>query len=287
MTPLSEIGLIVGREVKKNLRGVKGIILLLLSLIGGTATSLMLVRYFRRKLEGVDPAAVREAQVQVFTDVFRDADMGKYLGDAPLSLVMMFNLCVWLAPALVWLASFDGISGEIQHRSIRYWTVRTRRTSFYLGKFFGLWATIGVITFAMHLLTWVVAIVEGHTSAGNVVSWGIRFWLASVPIIGAWCGLAVCVSSFFRTPLTSLLIVGFTFFFIFVVGSLTPAIIVSSSKNLDDTTAAVLSALYPNSYDRMLLSPSFEKVALGLLSCVLFGGIPTVLGAFLLKKRDV
>lgn len=287
MTPQSEVALIASREIRKNLRSVKGIILLMLSLLGGTLTSILIVRYLTEKLARVPPEALRQEQERVFTQAFRDAETGKYMSDAPLSLFTMFNLCVWLTPALVWLASFDGISGEIQHRSIRYWTVRTRRTSFYAGKFLGLWATIGVITFAMHLLTWIVAIAEGHTSAGNVLSWGLRFWLASVPIVGAWCGIAVFVGSFFRTPMTSLLVVGFAFFLIFMLGAFTPAILVSVRDNIDDTTARVLSAFYPNSYDRLLLSPHLDKLGLGLLACLAIAGIPTAAGAAILERKDV
>lgn len=284
---LREIGLVSGREIKKNLRGVKGIILLAMSLIGGTAMALLLVRYFQRKLEGVNPAAIHDAQEKMFTEAFHDEAMGKYLAGAPLSLVIMLNFCVWLAPALIWLAGFDAISGEVQHRTIRYWTVRTRRGSFYIGKFLGLWATVAVITFAMHLLMWIVTISQGLYPAGDVLSWGVRFWLVSIPIIGAWCGIAAFAGSFFRTPMTSLLVVGFTFFAIFVLGSIVPAILMSLSKNMDDTTARTLAALYPNSWDRYLLSPRIERVGLGLLACLAFAGLPTAAGAYLLSKRDV
>jgi hypothetical protein len=143
---LTEVGLVTGREMKKNLRGVKGIILLALSLIGGTLTALLLVSYFQRELADVPPEMLREAQKKIFTNAFHDAATGEYLADAPLALVMMLNLCVWLAPALIWLAGFDAISGEVQHRTIRYWSIRTRRTSYYVGKFLGLWGTVGVMT---------------------------------------------------------------------------------------------------------------------------------------------
>lgn len=287
MTNQREIGLVIRRELLKNLRGVKGIILLLLSLIGGTATSYAFVRSFSNRMKGVDPAMLRQAQEEAFTEMFRDADMGKYLADAPFTLLFMFNLCVWLAPALIWLASYDTVSGDVQYRAIRYFTVRTRKTSLYVGKFLGTWATVSIMTFAMHALMWIVAIVEGHTSTGNVLSWGVRLWLATIPIVGAWCGVAIFAGSHFRTPMTSLMVVGFTFFAIFIVGAIVPTIIVLSSKNIDDGTARFLAALYPNSYDRLLLSPDIEKVALGLLGTLGFAAVPTALGAWLFDKKDV
>ncbi len=287
MKPQAEIGLVVQRELLKNLRGVKGIILLALSLIGGTAVAYLLARALGRPLEDLDPAQVRLAQEKMFTEAFHDEATGKYLSDVPLSLIAMLNLCVWLAPALVWLAGFDGVSGEIQHRTIRYWSVRTRRVSYYLGKFFGLWATIATMTFAMHLLMWIVTLVQGVYPVGSVLSWGVRLWLVTVPIVGAWCGVAVFAGSFFRTPITSLLVVGFTFFVIFVAGSFVPFILVNMRNDPDDSTATVLRALYPNSYDRFLLSAHLEKVGLGLLACLAYAGIPTAVGALLLEKKDV
>lgn len=286
MKPIQEIGLIVARELKKNLRGVKGIILTSLSLLGGTAVALLLANVFKRGTEGADPAMIREAQKAHFTESFRDADMGAYLADAPFSLVKMLTLAVWLAPALIWLAGFDAIAGEVQHRTIRYWSVRTRRFSYYLGKFLGLWATVGVMTFAMHLLMWIVTISQG-ASVGNVLSWGFRLWLVSVPIVGAWCGIAVLVGSLFRTPITSLLVVGFTFFGVFVLGAFVPLILDAYAHPDKSDAAAIMRGFYPNGYDVYLLSPKIERVAIGLAACFGFAGLPTALGAYLLDKKDV
>ncbi len=285
--PIQEIGLIVVRELRKNLRGVKGIILLALSLVGGTAAALLLAKAFQRELESASVEMIHQAQEEVFTKMFHDPEMGKHLATAPFSLVLMLNLCVWLAPALIWLAGFDAISGEVQHRTIRYWTVRTRRFSYYLGKFLGLWATVGVMTFAMHFLIWIVTLSQGVYPVGDVLGWGFRLWLVSVPIVGAWCGIAVLVGAFFRTPITSLLVVGFSFFAMFVVGVFVPWILEGLAGKGVSETAPILRKLYPNAYDVFLLSPKIERVAIGLAACFGFAGLPTALGAYLLDKKDV
>ena len=41
-------------------------------------------------------------------------------------------------------------------RRVRYWTLRTRRASYFVGKWLGLWATVSAVTFAMHALIWIV-----------------------------------------------------------------------------------------------------------------------------------
>lgn len=287
MKPIQEIGLIVGRELNKNLRGVKGIILLALSLIGGTAVALLLVKAFQRKLEGANPEMLRQAQGELWSEWFHDKAVGEHLSTAPISLVFMLPLCIWLSPALIWLAGFDGVSGEVQHRTIRYWTVRTRRVSYYVGKFLGLWATITAMTLAMHLLMWVVTLSQGLYPVGDVLLWGPRLWLVSVPIVGAWCGIAVLIGSLFRTPITSLLVVGFSFFGIFVLGSFVPWILDGLERTGDSGTATILRGFYPNGYDVYMLSPKIERVAIGLAACLAFAGLPTALGAFILEKKDV
>src|SRR5687767_7693300 len=106
----------MGREVRKNLRGMKGIVLLVLSLVGGTLMALLVVKYFQHQLADYPAADLRTAQEAIFTKMYSDPAMGKYLADAPLALVVMLRFCVWLTPALIWLAGFDAISGEVQYR---------------------------------------------------------------------------------------------------------------------------------------------------------------------------
>lgn len=286
MTPLAEIALVTQREIRKNLRSIKGIILLALSLVGGTFVSYLITRWMQSQFEKAPPELVHKAKEEALTQMFHDEATGRYLADAPINLISLLNLCIWLAPALIWLSGFDAVSGEVQHRTIRYWWVRTRRSSFYLGKFLGLWATIAVMTFVMHFAMWVVAIVGG-VPAGDILSWGIRFWLLSIPIVGAWCGIAVCVGSLFRTPIMSLLSIGGAFFTIFVVGSIIPVVLMAMRKDMNDPTARVLNSFYPNSYDRMLLSAHADQVLLGILACLAFAAIPTAIGVTVLTKKDV
>ena len=85
MNPLAEIALIVSRELRKNLRSVKGIILFALSLLGGTAISLLLLKLEelrRAKLGDMPPEGMRALREEAYAEVFHDPEMGKYLASA-------------------------------------------------------------------------------------------------------------------------------------------------------------------------------------------------------------
>ena len=47
---------------------------------------------------------------------------------------MLLFMTIWLTPMLVALMGFDSISADIQHKGVRYWTLRTRRASYFVGK---------------------------------------------------------------------------------------------------------------------------------------------------------
>ena len=277
MNPLHEIGLIVARELRKNLRSAKGIVLLLLSLLGGTGIALLIVAYFQAELANVPREELRAAQDDLFTRAYNDPAMGHYLGGAPLALVVMLFLSVWLAPLLVALAGFDGISGEVQSRAVRFWTVRVRRSSYFVGKFVGIWAVVSIITLLMNMFMWGVSIGRGAYGVGDTISWGVRFWLVSLPLSAIWCGIATFVASLFRTPILGLLTTFVTFFVLWFLGWA-----IAHKPEI-----AWLGYIYPNHYDFWLMSPRPERVGAGLGICFLFAALPVAAGTLLFRQRDV
>ncbi len=277
MNPLQEIGLIVARELRKNLRSAKGIVLLLLSLLGGTAIALLIVSAFQNELGNVPAEALREAQSGLFLRLYKDPDMAEYLSRAPLALVVMLMLSVWLAPMLVALAGFDGISGEVQNRTVRFWTVRVRRHSYFIGKFLGIWVAVSIITLLMNMFMWAVSIGRGAYGVGDTLSWGIRFWLVSLPLSAVWCGIATFIASLFRTPILGLLTTFVSFFVIWFFGW-------AIARRFE---VEWLKYLYPNHYDTWLMSPHPERVAAGLALCVLFAALPVAAGVMIFRQRDV
>jgi ABC-type transport system involved in multi-copper enzyme maturation permease subunit len=279
VSPLSEIRFVAQRELGKSFRSAKGIVLLVLSLLGGTGATLLLVyaqRLKREKLAGADPEALRQLREDAATQIFGDPVTGKSLADAPEVLVAVLLLTIWLTPMVISLLGFDSVAGDLQHKAVRYWTLRTRRWSYFVGKWAGVWATVSMMTLSMHALIWILCIVRGEAPAASALGWGIRFWLITLPMSAAWCGIATFVSSLFRSPIIALLVTFAGFFglwLFWMVGQV--------------THAEALQYVYPNFYDALLIHPHVNRSMTGLAACLGMVGLYVGGGSYLFSKRDV
>lgn len=279
MDVFSEVGAVVGRELRRTFRSAKGIVLLILALLGGTGVTLALVKleqFQKDKLGDVPTEQLRDARQAALTEAFGDPEMGRYLADAPAILLALLVLTVWLGPMLIALMGFDSISADLQHKTVRFWTVRIRRPSYFVGKVLGLWSVVSIVTLTMSVLTWLITVARGEAPLGEALSWGVRFWFASLPISAAWCGLATLVSSQFKTPILSLLVIFAAFFGVwltYVIGGL--------------SGATALTYVYPNSYDSWLISPKLDRSLGGAGICLAMGALCTAAGTMLFVRRDV
>ncbi len=279
MSPISEVRLVAQRELRKSFRSAKGIVLLVLSLLGGTAIAQLLVwieKLKREQLADVNPETVRSFRVQALTKAFSDEATGKALADVPEVLLAMFFITVWLTPMLISLLGFDSVSADVQHRTVRYWTLRTRRPSYVIGKWLGLWTTVSMITLAMHVVIWVLCVARGQGTAAMTFGWGVRLWLISLPMSAVWSAVATLVSSMFRTPIVALLSTFAAFFFLFIVW------VIGVRYDVDALVYA-----YPNAYDGLLIHQRADKFLKGLAGCIAmviaYMGVTTVTFA----RRDV
>lgn len=275
---LSEVGLVAAREIKKNLRSAKGLVMAVLSLLGGALTALLLVKLRSLDEAKIDPEQLHKIQEELLTKKYGDPAMGHYLADAPPVLLGILVISVWLGPLLVVLLGFDALSGELQYKSVRYWTIRARRSAFYMGKWLGLWTVVMAITLFMHLIIWVITMAQSSSVLpSQALGWGLRFYAITIPIAAAWCGLAQLISSQFKTPIIALLVtcaVFGTMWLVDVIGEL-------------GDTVHWLVYLYPNTYDAWLLSPKLDVVGKGVVVCLVFAAVSTVAGAFLFQRRDL
>jgi ABC-type transport system involved in multi-copper enzyme maturation permease subunit len=279
VSPLSEIRIVAQRELGKSFRSAKGIVLLVLSLLGGTGATLLLVKaqqLKREKLGGADLETLRGIREDAATQIFGDPVTGKSLADAPEVLVAVLLLTIWLTPLVISLLGFDSVSGDMQHKAVRYWTLRTRRWSYFVGKWAGVWATVSMMTLSMHALIWILCIVRGEAPAATALGWGLRFWLITLPISAAWCGIATFISSLFKTPIISLLVIFATFFGLWLFWMIGQV-----------THAEALQYVYPNYYDSMLIHPHINRSMTGLAACVGMAVLYVAGGSFLFSKRDV
>jgi ABC-type transport system involved in multi-copper enzyme maturation permease subunit len=168
------------------------------------------------------------------------------------------------------------VSADMQHRTVRYWTLRTRRWSYFIGKWAGVWGTVSAITFAMHALIWIVCVVRGEATAAASFGWGIRFWLITLPISAAWSALATLVGSLFKTPMVSLLVIFASFFVVWLFW------MIGQVSHVE-----ALMYVYPNTFDAMLVHPRIDRAMTGLAACIGTAALYLGLGSFLFKKRDV
>jgi ABC-type transport system involved in multi-copper enzyme maturation permease subunit len=278
VSPLQEVRHIVLRELRKNFRSIKGIALGILTLLGGSGIALLIAKAYefkRQELGQVSPEAIHEARLAILKKAY-EVDTATWLADAPDALLGLLNLTIWLTPLLIALMGFDSIAPDIQHRSVRYWTLRTRRWSYFLGKWAGLWATVSIVTFALDLFVWVFTIARGDAAAGATISWGLRFWLISLPMSAAWCGIAVLISSLFRSPIVALLTTFGAFFVLWV------AFLVGAVAHWEP-----LVYVYPNHYDYFLLNPRPDRIGIGVLACLGMTGLYVITGSTLFARRDV
>jgi hypothetical protein len=145
-----------------------------------------------------------------------------------------------------------------------------------LGKCLGAWAAVLAVTLAMNAIVWVGTTVVGQLSFGYVLGWGLRFFLVSVPISAAWCGIAMLVGSQFKTPMLSLLVIFGAFFALWLL-----RIIAGYAS------AEWLAYLYPNFYDKLLLSPKPGDAAKGVLGTGLLAVLTTIAATQLFRRRDI
>jgi ABC-type transport system involved in multi-copper enzyme maturation permease subunit len=274
MSPVREIALIVQRELLRNLRSAKGIVLALLCVLGGTGTTLGGLST-RRYYAEAGAEGIHKLREQGLTAAY-GKEIGRYLADAPEVMIGMMAGTFWLSALLAALIGFDSVSGDIQYRAVRYWTVRSRRSSYVAGKFLGMFAVATSMTLLMHLCSWIAIITRSDTPVDQVISWGLRLWLVTLPVSAAWCALVTFFSSMFRTPILALLVSCFAWM---VLG------LAYAFGKLAEKDA--ITWVYPNGFDRLLLSPSADKLFSGVGAAMLFGAVFVGAGVVLFQRRDV
>jgi ABC-type transport system involved in multi-copper enzyme maturation permease subunit len=300
MTPASEITLVAGRELRKSIRSVKGIILGILTLLGSFLAVFICIwieSNVRNKFGADSTTAFQDAYEQAAVKGGSDPAVAHYVAHMPLSLITFLKVLVWIGPLLVALLGFDSVSGDLQHRTVRYWTIRSRRWSYLLGKFFGLWGIVSLVTLALVVLSSIAVLIRGYITFTDFFTWGLRCWVISAFIVGTWTGVAIFVSSRFKTPLLALLATFGAFFCMWLPGFIGWAVrwgtaIQASSDNESTARATVVDIrwyeyLYPNGYDDLLLSPKPLHVAEGVGACALYMIVFVGLAAALFAKKDV
>lgn len=292
VNPVVETRHIVMRELRKSFRSIKGIILTVLTVAGGGGLALLFaqsdeIRKQRLSDADVPPEALVEVKKEFASWWFMDAATGEHVASAPMLVTFLFAVSLVLLPGVVLVLGFDTVAADRQHKTVRYWTVRSRRASYVVGKWLGLWATCAIVALVMHLLVWAVCTVRGEAPFAEIVGWGFRFWLATMPILAIWCAVSVLISSLMRIPILALLTTAATFFFWWLLyfPFWTRAHNFVPKEGIPKPSAILYA--FPNFYDRFILSPQAGPFLTGLAVCFGFAAVILAATSALFSRRDV
>jgi ABC-type transport system involved in multi-copper enzyme maturation permease subunit len=273
---LREIGLIVARELRKDLRSAKGILLFVVSLLGGTVTSLLAAQLGHLTGGQMSAEQATVMRAALLSQKYGAVATGQYLAQAPFVLIVILWVTVTLGAALNALMGFDAIAGDTQHRTVRFYSVRVRRSSYYLGKLLGTYVAVSAVTLMASVCVWVVVLLRAEAGVPEIASWGLRLWASSLPMSLAWCALATLLSSLSRPPILALLSMLGASFALFIVHT------VAELRHIDFVVY-----LYPNHYDAWLVSPDPGRVAVGVVACFALAAAMAYGGIALFQRRDV
>lgn len=279
---LSEVGLTAARELRRNLKSAKGLAMGALFLLGGTGGSLLyaqLARYALEKMsqgQTVPESTLRELKLEALKQTYPEAT-ANYLVDCPSVLLLLFKGTLLAIPLLTLLAGFDSISGETQHRTLRFYATRAERTSLVLGKALGIWATVGGMLLLLHLAVWTIALIHQDGTGMQLASWGPRLWLLSLACTACYAGLTTLFSALFRTPAVALFVGVAALAGMGVLG-----LILGFVDHADK-----LSYLLPGKYDGLLISHDPMKVlgAVGALGT--WAALTSGTASELIRRRDL
>ena len=210
-----------------------------------------------------------------------DSAMMEALAQVPLEVLVVFKITLFFLPAYVVLMGFDQISGEVGPRSMRYLTVRARRSSVLLGKFLSQATLLLGLVLIIDLAIFVYArIANPDFGFADVVLNLLKFWLAAIVFSLAYVSLTTLCSALFRSPAVSLV---FNFILLFIFWLMDTV----GRASGEDGVLRFLRYLSPSYYAGNLLHPRLAEFA---ASGAAYAGFATIflLGAYaVLRARDL
>jgi ABC-type transport system involved in multi-copper enzyme maturation permease subunit len=181
----------------------------------------------------------------------------------PLSVVVVFFFSLFFLPLYVALMGFDQVSGEVGPRSIRYLTVRARRSSVLFGKLLAqatvLLSLVFVLDLGLCVYTWLTTPGFGPADFGLHL---LRFWLASTVFSFAFLSLTSLCSCLTTSSPVSLILNLSVLLFSIVLWMTTLAD--------EGNPLRYLRYLSPLMYSLDLLNPELQRAALSIVAYAVF-----------------
>jgi ABC-type transport system involved in multi-copper enzyme maturation permease subunit len=271
-----EVGLVLMRELFRSLRSAKGIVLGLMTVIGGVGTTLIGLYVQAKMYQSMGSQSGRMAR-RSGLELAYGKDIAEALSPAPEVMLAMFSSTLTLSALLAAFVGYDAISSELQYRAVRYSTVRARRDNFVIGKFLGAFCVASLMTFTIHAISWILLIVQSDTPIDVTLGMGPKLWLLTLPISFAWCALVAFASSIVKTPILALLAT--------ILTMLVTWMCYGVGRAFDKYEW--LSWVHPGGYDRLLLDPDPMKLVQGLGASFAWAAVFIAGAIFVTTKRDV
>lgn len=292
---LKETLVIWSAELRRAVRSGRAVVLLgLYSMF--SALVLLVVGWLAREIRGAvskqlsDAGANADATAQVSEEMRKgmlgwftsnDTAMMEALSQVPLEVLIVFKITLFFLPAYVVLMGFDQISGEVGPRSMRYLTVRARRSSVLLGKFLSQATLLLGLVLIIDLAIFIYArIANPDFGFGDMALNLLKFWIAAIVFSLAYVSLTTLCSSLFRSPAVSLV---FNFILLFIFWLMDTV----GRASGDDGKLRFLRYLSPSNYAGDLLHPRLAEFAASGAAYAAFATI-FLLGAYgILRVRDL
>jgi ABC-type transport system involved in multi-copper enzyme maturation permease subunit len=223
--------------------------------------------------------AIEQARRGILGFLFSgDTAILEALQDVPLVVVIVFKVTLFFLPVYVALIGFDQLSGELSQRSIRFLTVRARRSSVLFGKFTAQAMLLLALVLVVDLGVFLYAKATNEGFTGPMMIRNLpRFWLAAILFSLAYLSLTSLCSVLFRSPVLSLVVnlaALFGFWLLLVIGGA-------------DTSLGALRFLSPYQYSNGLFHPGLS--GFGISTAAYAGFAAVFLGAahLVIRSRDL
>ncbi|NVJ08755.1 ABC transporter permease subunit [Myxococcus sp. AM001] len=210
-----------------------------------------------------------------------DSAMIEALAQVPLEVLIVFKITLFFLPAYIALMGFDQISGEVGPRSMRYLTVRARRSSVLLGKFLTQATLLLGLVLIIDLAIFVYARVANPDFSFAAVALNLlKFWLAAIVFSLAYVALTTLCSSLFRSPAVSL-VVNFILLFVFWLMD------TIGRASGDTGNLRFLRYLSPSYYASDLLHPGLAQFGASGAAYAVFAFVFLMAAYGILRARDL
>ncbi len=291
MESIKEIALVCREELQRMVRSARALVLLglysifslLVLLIVGSISNALRAQVSAQMADRGTDAGMQQTYAQARTGILGfllspDPAILEALKEIPLVVLIVFKVTLIFLPAYVALMGFDQISGELGTRSIRYLTVRARRSSVLFGKFLGQAVLLLglVLLIDLGIFGYAKATNEDFTPALFAATLP-RFWAAAIVFSMAYVALTSLCSALFRSSALSLVVNLIGLFLFWLMDVLGPA----------SSELAAVRFASPSHYAADLLHPRLVQFAGSVGAYAAFAAVFLGAAYLVMRTRDL